>query len=135
MMRYPKKILLIEDQVDIRNLIKLCLHANQYEIHEACDASQGLNMVYALKPDLVILDIMLPQRLERSIPAIKDGVDLCAHLKSDAEYAHMPIILLSAKGQQADKTLGMSAGATAYIVKPFSPTQLIQLVEQLLSGS
>ena len=62
MTRNPKKILLIEDQVDIRNLLKLSLHAKPYEIHEASDAILGLNMVHALKPDLVILDIMLPQR-------------------------------------------------------------------------
>jgi DNA-binding response OmpR family regulator len=132
MMRNLKKILLIEDQVDIRNLIKLCLHAHHYEIHEAADARLGLNMVHAIKPDLVILDIMLPTPLAPSIPAIKDGVDLCAQLKSDAHYAHMPIILLSAKGQVADRALGMAAGATAYIVKPFSPIQLIKLIEQLL---
>jgi DNA-binding response OmpR family regulator len=130
----PKKILLIEDQVDIRNLIKLCLHSSHYEIHEASDAVTGLNMAQSLKPDLVILDIMLPQRAGASIPVIKDGVDLCAYLKSDANYAHMPIILLSAKGQMADKALGLAAGAAAYLVKPFSPLQLIKLVEQLLSG-
>lgn len=133
MTRNPKKILLIEDQVDIRNLLKLSLHAKPYEIHEASDAILGLNMVHALKPDLVILDIMLPQRLANSSPEIKDGIDLCAHLKNDPNYAHIPIILLSAKGQLADKAAGLAAGATAYIVKPFSPIQLIQLVERLLS--
>ena len=133
MTRNPKKILLIEDQVDIRNLLKLSLHAKPYEIHEASDAILGLNMVHALKPDLVILDIMLPQRLANSSPEIKDGIDLCAHLKNDPNHAHIPIILLSAKGQLADKALGLAAGATAYIVKPFSPIQLIQLVERLLS--
>ncbi|MFM2434670.1 MAG: hypothetical protein RL063_649 [Pseudomonadota bacterium] len=133
MTRNPKKILLIEDQVDIRNLLKLSLHAKPYEIHEASDAILGLNMVHALKPDLVILDIMLPQRLANSSPEIKDGIDLCAHLKNDPNYTHIPIILLSAKGQLADKALGLAAGATAYIVKPFSPIQLIQLVERLLS--
>jgi DNA-binding response OmpR family regulator len=135
MIRNPKKILLIEDQVDIRNLIKLCLHGHYYEIHEASDATLGLNMAHAIKPDLVILDIMLPTPLAPSIPAINDGLDLCARLKSDVNYAHMPIILLSAKGQVADKALGMAAGATAYIVKPFSPIHLIQLVEQLLPDS
>jgi CheY-like chemotaxis protein len=133
MTRNPKKILLIEDQVDIRNLLKLSLHAKPYEIHEASDAILGLNMVHALKPDLVILDIMLPQRLANSSPEIKDGIDLCAHLKNDPNYTHIPIILLSAKGQLADKAAGLAAGATAYIVKPFSPIQLIQLVERLLS--
>ena len=133
MTRNPKKILLIEDQIDIRNLLKLSLHAKPYEIHEASDAILGLNMVHALKPDLVILDIMLPQRLANSSPEIKDGIDLCAHLKNDPNYTHIPIILLSAKGQLADKALGLAAGATAYIVKPFSPIQLIQLVERLLS--
>jgi len=81
----------------------------------------------------VILDIMLPQRQSDSSPEIKDGIDLCAHLKNDPNHAHIPIILLSAKGQLADKALGLAAGATAYIVKPFSPIQLIQLVETLLS--
>ena len=128
-----KKILVIEDQPDIRMLIKMTLHFDNYEVHEASDAQMGLKMVHAIQPDLVLLDIMMPVRIEITSPVIKDGLDLCRHLKSDPEYSKMPIILLTAKGQLADKAIGMDAGANEYVVKPFSPIYLIEVVNRLIT--
>lgn len=124
-----KKILIVEDQPDVRHIIKLALDFNHYEIHEASDAQMGLKMVQAIKPDLVLLDIMLPVRLEISEPEIVNGLDLCRWLKCDPEYAKMPIILLSALGQQRNKDEGFAAGADEYIVKPFSIISLIESVQ------
>lgn len=128
-----KKILVIEDQVDIRMLIKMTLNFDYYEIHEAFDAQMGLDMVHAINPDLVLLDIMMPVPLALGVPVIKDGLDLCRHLKSDPEYSAMPIIFLTAKGQSVDKSLGFDAGADEYVVKPFSPIYVIEVVDRLIS--
>lgn len=129
-----KKILVIEDQPDIRMLIRVTLNFDHYEIHEASDAHMGLKMVHAIKPDLVLLDIMMPVRVEMTSPVIKDGLDLCRYLKKyNPEYSNMPIILLTAKGQLADKVVGMEAGADEYVVKPFSPIYLIEVVDRLIA--
>lgn len=124
-----KKILIVEDQPDVRHIIRLALDFNHYEIHEASDAQMGLKMVQAIKPDLVLLDIMLPVRLEISEPEIVNGLDLCRWLKCTPEYANMPIILLSALGQKSNKDEGLAAGADEYIVKPFSIISLIEAVQ------
>ena len=129
-----KKILVIEDQPDIRMLIRMTLNFDHYEIHEASDAYMGLKMVHAIQPDLVLLDIMMPVRVEMTSPVIKDGLDLCRYLKkSDPECSNMPIILLTAKGQLADRVVGMEAGADEYLVKPFSPIYLIEVVDRLIT--
>lgn len=127
-----KKILVIEDQPDIRMLIRMTLNFDHYELHEASDAQMGLKMVRAIKPDLVLLDIMMPIRIEVSSPAIEDGLDLCKHLKNDPEYMAIPIVILTAKGQSVDKAIGLDAGADEYVVKPFSPLYLISVVDRLM---
>ena len=130
-----KKILIVEDQTDVRHIIKLALDFDYYEIHEASNAQMGLKMVQAIKPDLVLLDIMMPAQIEVSEPYIVNGLDLCMRLKGDPEYANMPIILLSALGQQRNKDEGLAAGADDYIIKPFSIISLINAVKLHLSKS
>lgn len=130
-----KKILIIEDQPDIRMLIKMTLNFAHYEIHEASDAQMGLKMVHVIKPDLVLLDIMMPKRIEADSPDIHDGLDLCKHLKNDPEYCAMPVVFLSAKGKSEDKQSGLDVGANDYVVKPFSPIFLIELVDMLMAKS
>lgn len=124
------KILIVEDQAEIRHLIKIALNLNQYEIHEASDAQMGLKMVQAIRPDLVLLDIMMPIRLEVTQPSIVNGLDLCRMLKSNVDYADIAIILLTANGQLSDKQAGLAAGADDYIVKPFSIANLIEAVQR-----
>jgi len=120
-----KKILIIEDQPDIRKLVRMTLDFNDYEIHDTTDAETGLRMVEEIGPDLILLDIMMPGRM--------DGLALCRLLKNTESYRGIPVILLTARGQQADREAGVNAGADEYIVKPFSPIRLIEVVETFLS--
>lgn len=120
-----KKILIIEDQPDIRKLVRMTLDFNDYEIHDTADAETGMRMVEEIGPDLILLDIMMPGRM--------DGLALCRLLKSSETYRSIPLILLTARGQQADREAGLNAGADEYMVKPFSPIRLIEIVETFLS--
>lgn len=126
-------ILIIEDQVDIMQLIKMTLSLGGYETHEAFDAQMGFKMIAAIKPDIILLDVMMPSPLEISIPEINNGLDLCRHLKKSALYSSIPIILLSAKGQVLDVKAGLEAGADHYLVKPFSPIQLLETIKSLIN--
>lgn len=128
-----KKILVVEDQPEIRKLIRIILNLDHYELHEATDAHMALKMVTTVKPDLLLLDIMLPVRLGISTPELSNGLDLCRLLKNMPEYATLPIILLTAKGQLADRAAGLAAGADEYIVKPFSPLHLSEIVQSHLA--
>jgi two-component system, OmpR family, phosphate regulon response regulator PhoB len=119
-----KKILIIEDQPDIRKLVKMTLDFSEYELHEASEAHAGFAMVKAIQPDLILLDIMMPGEM--------DGLSLCAMLKNTDIYKNTPIILLTARGQVADRHAGLEAGADEYLVKPFSPIKLIEVVESFL---
>lgn len=119
-----KKVLIIEDQPDIRKLVKLTLDFSDIELHEASEAETGFGMVKAIQPDLILLDIMMPGEM--------DGLKLCAMLKGMDKYRHIPIILLTARGQVADRQAGLEAGADEYLVKPFSPIKLIEVVESFL---
>jgi two-component system, OmpR family, phosphate regulon response regulator PhoB len=122
-----KKILIIEDQPDIRKLVRMTLDFNDYEIHDTADAETGLRMVEEIGPDLILLDIMMPGKM--------DGLALCRLLKGSKDYRDTPLILLTARGQQADREAGMDAGADEYMVKPFSPIKLIEVVEAFMSGT
>jgi DNA-binding response OmpR family regulator len=119
-----KKILLVEDHVDIRRLIRMTLEFEPVEIREAPDADQGLAMARAWRPDLVLADVMMPGTL--------DGLGLVRALRQDPELARVPVLMLSARGNSADRQAGIDAGAVDYLVKPFSPMQLLERTLQLL---
>jgi len=120
------KILLVEDHADIRRLIRMTLEFEAVEIHEAADGDSGLALARALQPDLVLLDVMMPGRL--------NGLDLCRALRADAAMRHVPIVMLSACGQAADRQAGLDAGANVYLVKPFSPMQLLDTTSTLIEA-
>jgi DNA-binding response OmpR family regulator len=119
-----KRVLIVEDQADIRKLIRMTLEFENYEIHEASDGSFGLRMAQAIRPDVMLLDVMMPGEL--------DGLQVCQRIKSDSSMAGTKVVLLTARGQQKDREAGEQAGADDYLVKPFSPLQLIETLEQLL---
>jgi DNA-binding response OmpR family regulator len=121
-----KKILIVEDHADIRRLIRMTLEFEDCEIHEAADAPTGWDLAREVQPDLVLLDVMMPGAL--------DGLDLCRALKDDARLRQVPVVVLSARGASADREAGRLAGADAYLVKPFSPMQLLDLVNSLLKA-
>lgn len=117
-----KKILIVEDHADIRRLIRMTLEFEDCQIVEAGDASDGWELAREHSPDLVLLDVMMPGPLS--------GLDLCAALKSDARLRRVPVVILSARGGSADRDAGLKAGAEAYLVKPFSPVQLLETITQ-----
>ena len=115
-----KKILIVEDHADIRRLIRMTLEFEECEIHEAPDAATGWDMARELLPDLVLLDVMMPGEL--------DGLGMCRAMQCHSRLRDVPVIMLSARGSSADREAGLQAGATAYLVKPFSPMQLLTLL-------
>ncbi|MCF7976365.1 MAG: response regulator transcription factor [Phycisphaerae bacterium] len=116
-------ILIIEDDHDIVDLLAFNLQEEDYETHEAFDGREGLALAGRLQPDLVILDIMLPEM---------DGFEVCRELKADKSTMHIPIIMLSARSQETDKVVGLELGADDYVTKPFSPRELIARVRAIL---
>jgi len=112
--------LVVEDQADIRKLIRMTLEFEDYEIHEVADAPTAVILAGALQPDLILLDVMMPGEF--------DGLEACRRLRADARFAKTRIILLSARGQSADIQAGLAAGADAYVLKPFSPLKLLDTI-------
>lgn len=118
-----KKILLVDDEPGILIMVANRLKANGYEVLSAKDGQMGLEMAKMEKPDLIILDIMLPKM---------DGYRVCSFLKKDSRYAKIPIVMFTAKAQHRDMELGNEVGADAYIVKPFDAQVLLAKIEELL---
>ena len=121
----PKKILLVDDEPDFLLLVKSRLEANGYETSEASDGVEALLKAKTEKPDLILLDLMLPKM---------DGYKVCGLLKKDRRYAKIPIILFTARAQEQDKKLGEEAGADAYLTKPFEPEALLAKIRELLGS-
>lgn len=119
-------ILVVEDEEAIRTLITLNLQAAGYAVEEAGDGHQALEKVRKVKPDLVLLDWMLPGL---------DGLDVLRRLKADPALAALPVIMLTAKSEESDIVLGLEMGATDYITKPFSNKVLIARIRAILRRS
>jgi two-component system alkaline phosphatase synthesis response regulator PhoP len=117
------KILVVDDEVYILHILDFILGAESYEVITATNGDQALHKVRDEKPDLVILDIMMPKL---------DGYETCRMIKSDPATSQIPVILLTAKGREVDQRLGKEVGANDYITKPFSPTKLIDRVQAIL---
>lgn len=117
------KILVIEDEEHIVELLKFNLENNGYDVVSARDGLEGLDMIRAEKPDLVLLDLMLPK---------VDGIEVCKVVKLDKEISEIPIIMLTAKGGETDKVLGLEIGADDYITKPFSIRELLARIKVVL---
>jgi len=118
-----KRILLIEDEVDMVYALTLQLEAINCEVLSAADGQMGLDMARKEKPDLIILDLMLPKM---------DGYKICRMLKFDERYKQIPIIMFTARVQDQDKKLGQEVGADAYITKPFDSKALLDKISMLL---
>ncbi len=119
-----KRILVVDDEEDILNVLRFRLEANNYEVLVASDGQEGLNKARSEKPDLMILDLMLPKL---------DGYKVCRMLKFDEDYKAIPIIIFTARVQKKDEELGMEMGADAYIPKPFEPEILLGKIKELLN--
>jgi two-component system alkaline phosphatase synthesis response regulator PhoP len=117
------KILVVDDEIYIVHILDFSLGMEGYEVVTALDGEQALEKVKSEKPDLIVLDIMMPKL---------DGYEVCKSIKSSATTQHIPVILLSAKGRNVDQKLGFDVGADDYITKPFSPRKLVERINQLL---
>lgn len=118
-----KKILFIEDEPDILKTTTIFLASEGFQVITATDGLEGLSKARTESPDLIILDIMLPKL---------DGYKICRMLKFDEKYRHIPIILFTARAQEADKQMGKEVCGDAYITKPFEPSVLIEKIKELL---
>lgn len=115
-----KRILVVDDEESILKVVDYALSQAGYEVHKAHDAAGGEFMFAEVKPDLVILDVMLPG---------KSGLDIARDLR---EKSDVPIIMLSARGDEVDRILGLEFGADDYVTKPFSPRELVSRVKAIL---
>lgn len=118
------RVLVVDDDRDIRDLVTFKLEQAGYEVRQAEDGLQGLDAVREWSPDLVVLDVMMPGL---------SGIDVTRELRADPATAATPVILLTAKAQEADVETGFVTGADDYVVKPFSPRELVSRVQAVLA--
>lgn len=116
-------IVVIEDEEDIRDLLRYNLEREGYQVQAAEDGESGLEMIGSPVPDLIILDLMLPGI---------DGMEVCRRLRQDDETRNVPIIMLTAKSEEIDVVLGLEVGADDYMVKPFSSRELLARIKAVL---
>jgi len=117
-----KKILIVEDEPDILQLIRSYLEKEGYRVSAALTGLDGIRQARAERPDLVILDLMLPEL---------DGLEVCKRIRADPKIAQTPILILTAKSEEADTVIGLELGADDYVTKPFSPKALVARVKAL----
>lgn len=120
------KILIVDDEPSIRFLINSTLEDEGYEIIEASDGLEAKNLLKAERPDLVLLDVMMP---------VMTGYELCKLIKEDPASRNIIVVMLTAKGQERDRIDSKAAGADFYLRKPFSPFELIEIIDRLLKQS
>jgi CheY-like chemotaxis protein len=125
------RILIAEDETDIRNLISFTLKFSGYEVIDTSNGEEAYKKVLELAannmpPDLILMDIRMPRMT---------GYEACERIKANEMLREIPIVFLSAKGQESEIKTGLEAGATAYIIKPFAPDQLTEKVRELLKKS
>jgi DNA-binding response OmpR family regulator len=118
-----KSILLADDEENLRVLVHATLESPDYEIVEASDGDEAIELARIHRPDLMVLDWMMPG---------KTGVEVSAEIRSQDATRNIPIILLTAKNQQDDIVTALGCGVTSYLVKPFSPAELLDKVQELL---
>jgi len=117
------KILIVDDDPDIRDVLKLTLAEENYEVFEASDGEEALKIINDKRLDLVLLDYKMPKM---------DGRRVCSIIKGDLLLRHMPVIMLTGKGELDDKISGINAGADDYIIKPFEPKELLARIRMIL---
>jgi DNA-binding response OmpR family regulator len=118
-----KKVLVAEDDPDIRNLIVYSLQFAGFDVVEASNGIEAMTMAQAEKPDIVLLDVRMPKM---------SGYEVCAELKSQVATQSIPVVFLSARGQEAEIKHGLELGAEEYIIKPFAPDELQRRVTHIL---
>src|SRR3982075_2142400 len=118
-----RKILIIEDETDVADLLTLNLRKAGYRVSRAADGAGGLQKARDDRPDFIILDLMLPTM---------SGLEVCRILKSDTATAQIPILMLTAKAEEIDRIVGLEFGADDYVTKPFSPREIVLRIKAIL---
>ncbi len=118
-----KRILVVDDETKLVMAIRIRLEQAGYEVLVAYDGQEGLEKAKKEKPDLIVLDLMLPKM---------DGYKVCGLLKADTRYGKIPIIILTARAQESDEKLGLECAADAYIIKPFQHEAVLAKIKELL---
>jgi len=121
-----RKILIVEDDRDINELIRYNLEREGFDVLSLYDGGQVVDIALTRKPDLILLDLMLP---------LRDGIDVCRELKSQIDTKKIPVIMITAKGTESDMVIGLSMGADDYIPKPFSPQVLVARIKAIFRRS
>ena len=122
-MDLPKHILVVEDEPDTEELLELHLQNEGYRVTVAADGEQALSKLHKLMPNMVILDLMIPEI---------DGLEVCKFIRKDPATESLPVMMCTAKTSEIDKILGLEQGADDYVTKPFSPRELVLRVKNLL---
>lgn len=122
----PAKILVVDDEANIRALVRFNLEKEGFQVVEAEDGDTAVHLARTERPQLVVLDIMLPEM---------DGLEVCRVLKRQSETCEIPIIMLTAKSEEIDKIIGLELGADDYLTKPFSTRELVARVKAVLRRS
>lgn len=121
-----KRVLIADDEPNIVAALEFLLQRNGYEVHIARNGDEALRLIELHKPDLLLLDVMMPQR---------SGYDVCQRVREREDWRHIKIVMLSAKGRDVEVNKGVSLGADLYITKPFSTRELVAKINGLLGAS
>ena len=120
-----KRVLIVDDEASIVTALEFLLQRSGYEVMAAQNGDEALKRVESFAPDLVLLDVMMPRI---------SGYEVCRRMRERAEWRHIKIVMLSAKGREAEVSKGVSLGADLYVTKPFSSTELVARVGELLAA-
>ncbi|HSB42832.1 MAG TPA: response regulator [Methylomirabilota bacterium] len=118
-----QRVLIVEDEPDIRDLLVFHLEREGYQVTKSRSGAEAVRLARAAPPDLVLLDLMLPEM---------DGLEVCRRLRRDPATQAVPIVMLTARGDEVDRVLGLELGADDYVVKPFSPRELVARIRAVL---
>ncbi len=121
-----KKVLIVDDEPNIVTALEYLLAQSGYLVKVAQNGEEGLELVGSFAPDLVLLDVMMPR---------VNGYEVCRRIRERAEWQHVKIVMLSARGREVEVSKGLSLGADLYVVKPFSNTELVAQISALLAGA
>jgi DNA-binding response OmpR family regulator len=119
-----KKILIAEDERDIRDLVSFTLQFAGYQVIAAADGQEAVELAIREQPDMILMDVRMPRL---------SGYEACKRIKAEPSLVDVPVVFLSAKGQDSEIRLGLEAGAQEYVVKPFAPAELVEKVKSLLA--
>jgi len=119
-----RKILIAEDERDILDLIMFTLQFGGYDVIPTSNGADALEMVHKEQPDLILLDVRMPRM---------SGYEVCKQIKAEDDTRNIPVVFLSAKGQEVEVTTGYEMGAVDYILKPFAPNELLERLDNILS--